>query len=156
MRFHSILSVFFLFFILIAPLSIKAQVSSPPAIPQAVTMEEAHQLIEEYKALFMKLALDGFMALFSKEAIENRMIPYADIREAYERTIAHTQSITYGLKIYSLQTYAQSAFVTGRYQIIQSFKKGDKKNIFHGDIQWALIRENGSLKIREVNYGRDR
>jgi hypothetical protein len=156
MRFYKTILVFFISFISIYPLSIKAQVSPPPEIPQAVAVEEAHQFINEYIARFMKLDLDAYMALFSKKAVENRMLPYADIREAYRRTIALSHSISYQVKIYSVQPFTQSTLISGRYEIIQSLKKGGAQRVFKGNIQWELIRENGSLKIREVNYGRKR
>ncbi len=154
MKLHKIVLVFFVSFISIYPLCTGAQVPPPPEIPKAVTMEEARQLVGEYTARFMKLDLDPFMELFSKKAVENRMIPYADIREAYRKTIAGSRSIAYNLDIYSIQMSAQSALVTGRYKIIQAFKKGGTK-VLKGDIQWDLIQENGSLKIREINYGRN-
>jgi hypothetical protein len=116
-------------------------------------MEEARQFIHEYTARFMKLDLDPFMELFSKKAVENRMLPYADIREAYRKTIEGSHSIAYNLDIDSIQTYARSVLVTGRYKIIQVFKKGGE-TVLSGDIRLDLIREDGSLKIREVNYGR--
>ena len=65
--------------------------------------------------------LDVSMALFSREAAENRMFPYADIQMAYKRTIALSQSIQYQVKIYSIQAYTTSAFVPGRYEILQTF-----------------------------------
>lgn len=133
-----------------------AQVSPTTTIPQAVTMEEVRQFIDEYTKRFMKMDLDAFMDLFSKEAVENRMVPYADIREAYRKTIETNKSIQYNVKIISIQTYTQSAFVSGRYKITQTFKKGNKEKVFQGNIQWELVRENGSLKIKEVNFGRDR
>jgi hypothetical protein len=49
----------------------------------------------------VKTRLDAFVILFSKDAAENRMISFADIREAYRRTIAHGKLIIYSLKIYS-------------------------------------------------------
>lgn len=154
MKLHKIIFVVFVSFISIYPLSAGAQVPPPPEIPKAVTMEEARQFINEYIARFMKLDLGPFMELFSEKAVENRMLPYADIREAYRMTIAGSRSIAYNLDIYSIQTYTRSAFVTGRYKIIQAFKKGGTA-VFKGDIQWDLIQENGSLKIREINYGRN-
>jgi hypothetical protein len=147
--------IFFLSLIPIIPLSIKAQISPSPEIPQPVTVEEVRQFIDEYRIRFVKMDPDAFMALFSKEAVENRMLPYADIRNAYLRTIAHSDSIVYEVKIYSIQTYTRSAFVTGRYEIIQSLKGGGGKRVFRGDIQWNLVRENGPLKIKEINYGRN-
>ena len=143
--------IYFVLFILIIPALIEAQ-----ATPAPFTEEEARQFINEYKERFVRLDLDAYMALFSVEATENRMLPYADIQMAYKRTIALSQSIQYQMKIYSIQTYAKSAFVQGRYEILQAFKKGGKARLMRGDIQWLLVREDGSLKIREINYGKDR
>lgn len=153
MRVDKIIFIFLISFILIYPFPVKAQVPPSREIQKAQAAEEARQFIREYTARFMKLELDPFMELFSKRAVENRMLPYADIREAYRKTIEGSRSIEYSLDIDSIQTYTQSANVTGRYKIVQGFKKGGK-TVFGGDIQWDLIRENGSLKIREVNYGR--
>lgn len=156
MRLYKVILVLFVSIISIYSLSAKAQVSPPLEVQKAVTMDEARQFIDEYIARFMKLDLDPFMELFSKKGVENRMLPCADIREAYRKTIAGSRSIAYNLKIYSIQTYTGSAFVTGRYEIIQSLKGGGGKKVFKGNIQWRLVRENGSLKIKEINYGRER
>jgi len=143
--------IYLLLFISIIPTLIEAQVTPAP-----FTEEEARQFINEYKERFARMDLDAYMALFSREATENRMLPYADIEMAYKRTIALSQSIQYQVKIYSIQTHAKSAFVQGQYEILQAFKKGGKARVMKGDIQWVLAREDGSLKIREINYGRDR
>ena len=153
MKLNKIIFIFFIFLIPIYPFSVKAQVPPPREIQKAESMEEARQFIREYTTRFMKLNLEPFMELFSKKAVENRMFPYDDIREAYRKTIEGSRSIVYKVDIDSIQTYSQSAYVVGRYQITQGFKKGGK-TVLRGDIQWNLIRENGSLKIREVNYGR--
>ena len=60
------------------------------------------------------------------------MLPYADIREAYQKTFANSNSIVYHLEIYSIQTYQKSAFVSGRYELIQSIKGSKKKKVFRG------------------------
>jgi uncharacterized membrane protein len=148
--------IIFLFLISLFPISTKAQAPVSPEGRQAVTEEEVNRFFDEYKARYMKMDIDAFMDLFSNEAVENRTIPYADIREGYRKTFDNSRSIQYSLEIYSIQTYQKSAFVRGRYELIQSLKGSKKKRVFQGDIQWELIRENGSLKIKEINYGRDR
>ncbi len=150
------ITIIFLFLVLLFPLSTKAQAPVPPKIDQPVTEEEVRRFMDEYKARFMKMDIDAFMELFSNEAVENRTVPYTDIREAYQKTFANSKSIIYDLEIYSIQTYQKSAFIRGRYELIQSIKGSKKKKVFRGDIQWDLIRENGSLKIKEINYGKDR
>ena len=156
MKLNKTILVFLISLISIFPHITEAQVLTSSNLPKPLTLGEVHQFIWEYPVRFMKMDFDAFMELFSREAVENRMIPYSDIREAYRSTIAYNQSILYNLKIYSIQPNTRSAFVRGRYEIIQTIKKGEKKKAFGGDIQWDIVRENGSLKIREVNYGRDR
>lgn len=156
MRFHTILFVVLIFLIPSFCLPSNAQVPSSPEIPKAVKVEEVHQFIDEYAKRFMKMDLDAYMALLSKDAVENRMLPYADIREAYRRTIEASKSLIYDVKINSIQTYTKSAFVSGRYKIIQILKAKNKERVFQGNIQWELVREDDSLKIKEINYGRDR
>jgi len=153
MSLHKIILICLISFILILPFSGKAQVPPSREIQKAEIMEEARQFIQEYTARFMKLDLDPFMELFSKTAVENRMLPYADIREAYQKTIEGSRSIVYNLDIDSIQPYTRNVLVMGRYHITQAFKRGGKA-VLSGDIQWDLIREDGSFKIREVNYGR--
>jgi len=141
----------FLFLMITMSLSIGAQAPSLAAVKE----EEVRQLIDEYKDRFVKMEIDVFMALFLRDATENRMLPYTDIEEAYRRTVSISQSISYQVEIYSIQTYSQSAFISGRYEIIQTFKGIWRKRAFRGDIQWVLVRKNGSLRIREINYGGD-
>jgi hypothetical protein len=143
----------FLFLTITMSLSIGAQASSLAESPPAVKEEEVRQFIDEYKDRFVKMEIDDFMALFLRDATENRMLPYTDIEEAYRRTASISQSLSYQVEIYSIQTYSQSAFVSGRYEIIQTFKGIWRRRAFRGDIQWALVRKNGSLRVREINYG---
>jgi hypothetical protein len=155
MRLHKIIFVLFIAFVLNEPFSAKAQVPPSREIRSAEIMEQARRFVHEYTARFMKLDLDPFMELFSRIAVENRELPYDDIREAYRKTIEGSRSVEYRLDIDTIQTQARSVLVAGRYRIIQAFKKGGK-TVLSGNIQWDLIREGGSLKIRELNYGRDR
>ena len=141
----------FLFLMITISLSIGAQAPSLAAVKE----EEVRQFIDEYKDRFVKMEIDDFMALFLRDATENRMLPYTDIEEAYRRTVSISQSISYQVEIYSIQTYSQSAFISGRYEIIQTFKGIWRKRAFRGDIQWVLVRKDGSLRIREISYGGD-
>ncbi len=139
-------------FLLMLPLSARTEAPAP----QGMTTEEVRQFMDEYKTRMVKMDLDGLMDLFSIEAVENRVRPYGDMREAYQRTFANSQSLRYELEIYSVETHEKSALVRGRYELTQ-FLSGKKKQsrVFRGDIQWGLIREDHSLKIKEINYGRD-
>jgi len=137
------------------PLYLRAQVPPLFETPPVITEMEAREFLDEYVTQYMKMDINAFMAFFSNDAIENRMLKYADIREIYRGTFDNSDFLHYSLEIYSVQTYAQSTTVTGRYEVTQSIKGKTFKKVYIGNIQWDLIRENGSLKIRELNYGRD-
>lgn len=142
--------IFLVWMGLFLPFISKAQAPQHPAIPEG----EVRQFIEEYTKRFEKLDLDPYMDLFSRAAIENRILPYGDIRLAYRKTIEGSQSLQMAVKLYIVQTDEESAFANGRYQITQILKN-KRVRTFQGNIQWWLVREKGSLKIREINYGVD-
>lgn len=116
--------------------------------------DQARQVIETYVDRYKAMDLNLFMELYSRKAVENQVLPYADIRATYKRMFAETNQFLYYPTIYSIQTYPHHAFVTGGYTVIQTLKKGNRLRQFHGKIQWTLVPEGESLKIREINYGR--
>jgi hypothetical protein len=140
----------------VLPLSLHGQVPMPVQAPQAITEEEARRFLDEYVARYARMDIDAFMNLFSREATENRMLPYADIYEIYRKNFLNSSSLSYNLKVYFVQPYARSAFVSGCYEVVQSLKPKGQQHVFRGNIQWNLVREEGSLKVMEINYGRDR
>jgi hypothetical protein len=155
MRFK--LAVFLLSLLFVSTL-LRTSLAQVPILPekyQAITEKEVRQFIDEYLTRFMTMEVDPLMALFSKDAIENRVLPYADIKAAYTRVTATSKSVSCKFKIYSIKTYEQRAFVAGHYEAVQYFVDGFVK-IFEGDIQWVLVREDGVLRIKEVNYGKYR
>ncbi|OGP65965.1 MAG: hypothetical protein A2170_05070 [Deltaproteobacteria bacterium RBG_13_53_10] len=144
-----------LLFISGIPLPVKAETPVQPVPSAAVTIEEVRQFMEEYKNRLKKMEVDPFMELFSREAVENQVLPYADIRQGYLATFENSDAILYHLDVYSIQTRPEGALVSGRYEMIQSLKGRSKQKTFRGNIQWDLVREGGLLKIKELKYGRD-
>jgi hypothetical protein len=155
MRLKRIASIFLMSSLSMWPFYLRAQV--PPAfeVLPAITEVEARRFLDEYITQYMKMDINAFMTFFSNEAIENRMLTYPDIQELYRRTFENSDSLGYHLEIYSVQINKQKASVMGRYEVTQALKGRTIKKVYMGNIQWELIRENGSLKIKEVNYGRD-
>jgi hypothetical protein len=140
---------------LIGTPSLRAQVPPPFETPPAVTETEARRFIDEYVDQYMKMDIDGFMALFSKGAIENRMLTYPDIHEIYRGTFDNSDSLKYHLDVFAIRVHKEGAAVEGRYEVIQAIKGSPFKSVHKGNIQWELIREDGVLRIKEINYGRD-
>jgi hypothetical protein len=42
--------------------------------------------------------------------------------------------------------------VRGRYKVVQIGRKGGKKKVWRGDIHWVLVREDGALRIRFLDF----
>ena len=156
MRLARIVVMVLMVSVFLFPLVIRAQTApSPPTLP-VIPEAEVRQFIGQYIERFQGMNLDGLMALFSKDAVENRKWGYSDMREAYRKTFDATKEFAYNLKIQTVQTYTRSALVTGRYEIIQTLKEvkeGSITKIYRGNIQWDLIRDDGGLKVLRVNYG---
>jgi hypothetical protein len=142
-----------LFFIGSPPL--RAQVPPSFETPPVITETEARRFIDEYVHQYMKMDIDAFMAFFSKSAIENRMLTYPDIREIYRGTFDNSDSLKYRLDVFGIRIYKEGAAVEGRYEVIQAIKGSPFKAVHKGNIQWEIIREDGVLRIKEINYGRD-
>lgn len=135
--------------------SLWAQV--PPAFetPPLITETEARRFIDEYIDRYTKMEIDPFLALFSRRAIENRMLTYPDIRQVYQGTFDNSDYLKYRLQILSVRIYEDGAAVEGRYEVTQGIKGNPFKKVYSGNIQWYLVREEGVLKVKELNYGRD-
>jgi len=156
-RSKKVMLILFMVFFSVLPSSLRAQV--PPTyegIPPAITEGEVRTFLDEYMSRYMKKDVNVFMSFFSKGAIENRLLLYGDIYEIYQKTFDNSDALQYYLEIYSIQVFGRSAYISGRYKVKQSLRGRGINNIFRGNIQWYLIRENGSLRIKEINYGRDR
>lgn len=135
--------------------SLWAQVPPPFETPPVITETEARRFIDEYIDQYIRMDIDAFMALFSRGAIENRMLTYPDIRDVYRMTFDNSESLKYDLEVSTIQIFKDGAAVTGRYEVIQALKRSPYRKVYKGNIQWDLIREDGVLKIKEINYGRD-
>ncbi len=157
MRFGKTAWVLLMVLILGIPVAVGAQTPAqspaPAAAPEVIPEAEIRQVLDQYIDRFKAMDLDLFMDVFSKQAIENRMLPYADMREEYDRMFKNTNQVLYHLNVWAIQSYTNSASVSGRYEIIQTTKPKNEMKIFKGNIQMELVREEGALKILRLNYG---
>ena len=153
MGFRKIVILLLVIFGPLLPIALEAQSPGGPGAPDMIMEEEVRQFIDKYVDRYKAKDLDLYMELYSGKSVENRMLSYADIRSQYQKVFAESDQLLYQITLYSVQTRGQRAFVTGRYKAIQTLKGGNMMRTFRGNIQWDLIRENGFLKVREINYG---
>src|SRR4030066_1163364 len=95
--------IFVIALFLVGPPSLRAQVPPPFETPPVITETEARRFIDEYVDQYIKMDIDAFMILFSKRAIENRMLTYADIRDLYKMTFDTSESLKYDLDVFTIQ-----------------------------------------------------
>jgi hypothetical protein len=147
-----ILCLFLLVMAVLSGMTLPSAIADVSSLPSE---DEVRKLFDGYTARYVEKDIEGFMAFFSREAIENRMIPYADIYDLYNRTFANSQFLRYQLKLHSIQPLGPWVLVSGRYDVVQDVKTKHAMKSFSGEIQWYLTRENGVLKIIAINYGRE-
>ena len=153
MRFGKTVWTCLLVLTLVIPVTVRAQTQAPAPAAEVIPEAEIRQTIDQYVDRFKAMDLDLFMKVFSKRAIQNRMYPYADMVEAYDRMFKNTNQFLYFLNILGIQSYTNSAFVNGYYEIIQTTKPDNEFKVYKGNIQWELVREEGGLKILRLNHG---
>src|SRR4030067_2872786 len=115
MEIKKISFIFVIALFLVGPPSLRAQV--PPAFetPLVITETEARRFIDEYVDQYIKMDIDAFMVLFSKRAIENRMLTYADIRDLYQMTFDNRESLKYDLDVSTIYIYKEGPAGVGQY-----------------------------------------
>ena len=154
MRFGKTAWIFLLVLMWVIPLTVRAQTPVLAPAAEVIPETEIRQAIDQYVDRFKAMNLDLFMESYSKQAIENRELPYSDIREAYDRMFKDTNQFQFYLNILGIQSYTNSAFVSGYCEIIQTTKPDNEMKVYKGNIQWELVREEGGLKILRLNHGK--
>jgi len=158
MRFGKTAWICLLVLTLVVPLTVRAQTpaQSPVLAPAAEVIPETEirQAIDKYVDRFKAMDLDLFMESYSKQAVENREFPYSDIREAYDRMFKDTNQFLFYLNILGIQSFTNSAFVSGYCEITQTTKSKNEMKLYRGNVQWELVREDGVLRILRLNHSK--
>jgi len=139
---------------LVIPVTVRAQTPAPVTMAEVIPEAEIRQAIDKYVDRFKAMDLDLFMESYSKQAVENREFPYADIREAYDRIFKDTNQFLFYLNILGIKSFTNSAFVSGYCEITQTTKPKNEMKLYKGNVQWELVREDGVLRILRLNHGK--
>jgi hypothetical protein len=141
--------------LLLAPnssIAVEGQIaqSKPPSL--IATEEEVRKFFALYIAQYTEKDIDGFHSLFSPRAIQNGKYGSDEIRKIYSAFFDQSRELRYGLDDTRIEIYQNAVYVKARYNVKQRLKEGMGKKVWKGDIRWILIRENGILKIRFLDY----
>jgi type II secretory pathway predicted ATPase ExeA len=128
----------------------KAELSELPK-NEAILKEEVDKFMKRYIRAYTQNDLEGFMALFSRAAVENNTMGYQDIRNAYSEIFREKINI-YSVQNMDIRTDGRTAAVSGIYVVNRYISAEDRWVKHSGKISWKLARENGQLKIVSTTY----
>ena len=127
-----------------------AQATTP--LPLIATEEGVKQFFVQYKERYDQKDIESFLSLFSSKAVQNQRDGFNEIKEIYTGFFDRSQKLRYHLKDMRIEIYQNAVEVWARYTIDQTVKKWRRKKVWKGDIRWILVRENGALKIRYLDF----
>jgi general secretion pathway protein A len=118
------------------------------------TGEEVERFFANYVERYNKKDIQGFLSLFCSNAIQNGRHGFDDIKDTHSNLFSQSKELRFYLqdvRIDIIEIY-QNAVVSARCEIVQILKKTEKRRAWKGEIRWVLVRENGALKIRYLDY----
>jgi hypothetical protein len=134
------------------PIKVELQAAQfkPPSL--IATEEDVRKFFANYIKRYNQKDLDGFLSLFSPKAVQNRQDGLERIRKIYANFFNQSQEIDYHMNDIKAEIYQNGVEVKARYELLQILKKGGGNKIWRGDIRWALVKEDGTLKILSLDY----
>jgi len=124
--------------------------SKPPSL--IATDEEVRQFFAGYAERYTQKDIDGFLSLFSPNAVQNQRDRFDEIKRIYSDFFDKSRELQYHIEDTKIEIYQNVVEVRGRYKVVQIGRKGGKKKVWRGDIHWVLVREDGALRIRFLDF----
>ena len=138
------------------PQQYRNQVPEPPEKAeqkQLIAPEEVTQFFANYVRYYNRKDIERLLSLFSLKAVQNLEDRFDQIKEMYSDFFDESQELSYHIDDMKIRIYQNTVYViAARYEVDQILKKAGKRRTWKGDIRWTLIRENGVLKIRYLDY----
>ncbi len=113
---------------------------------------EVKKFLADYVSKYQQKDVEGFIANFSAQAIQNQKYKLADIKKIYKNFFDRSQEVYYSLEDVQTADHPQGLEVKAKYELHQVAKKDGEKKFWKGQIRWILIKENGQLKIISLDY----
>jgi hypothetical protein len=122
----------------------------PPSL--LATEDEVRKFFGNYIELYNRMDIEGFLSLFSSEAIQNKIYGLRGIRKIYTDFFNQGQGVRYQIQDMKIEIYQNAVEVKARYVIEQVLRTGGGKKVWRGNVCWVLGKENGALKILSLDY----
>jgi len=135
-----------------SPIEAEEPIFQSKAPSPIATEEEVRQFFADYMERYTQKDIDGFLSLFSPQAVQNQRDGFDEITKMYSDFFDESQELRYHIEGMRIDIYQNAVEAKGRYTADQILKKRGKKKIWRGDIRWILVRENGALRIRFLDF----
>jgi hypothetical protein len=126
---------------------------APPKPSSLIAADaEIRRFFAEYVARYTQRDKGGFLSLFSPKAVQNQRYGFDEVRMMYANFFDESEKLRIRLEDMKIDIYQNAVEVRGRYEINQVLKKRGKLEAWKGNIRWILVRENGALRIRYLDF----
>ena len=119
--------------------------------PPLAKEEEVIEFLTRYVNQYVGKNVEGFLFFFSPQAVQNQRSDYNAIKRMYAKFFEESQKLRYRVKPETIEISPSEAKIRGTYLLEQETKSGQVK-LWRGNIEWTLIREQGALKVRTLQY----
>jgi hypothetical protein len=116
---------------------------------------EVGEFLSKYAERYVERDIEGFLLLFSSQAVLNRKDELGGIRRIYTQFFIESSELRYRLRNPVVEVNQTFIEVKARFEVDQVLKKGGEKKLWCGQIRWSLLRENDVLKIASLDYQYD-
>jgi hypothetical protein len=121
--------------------------------PSAIASDlEVRNFFDNYLVKYNRKEINGFIALFSAKAIQNKKDDVEKIRRTYESFFAQMESINYQIAISGIEPKQDKLEVKAHYVLEGIVAKGRRVQTWKGQIQWVLVKEGGALRVLSLDY----
>jgi len=141
--------------VLIAPntsIEVEGQIAQLKPSSLIATENEVKHFLAIYVDRYDQKDIEGFLSLFFSKAVQNGRYGFNEIKKIYSDFFEQSYKLRYHMEDTRIGIYQNAVHIKARYKVDQILKKEQKKKVWKGDIRWILVRENGILKIRYLDY----
>jgi curved DNA-binding protein CbpA len=114
--------------------------------------EEVKQFFSTYVDRYNRRDVGGFLSLFSSRAIQNQTDRSEAIRNFYATFFNQSQDLRYRLEGMKVDISPYRVVVKARFRVDQKLKEDGEEKVWKGKVRWALVKEEGRLKISSLDY----
>ncbi|NIS61802.1 MAG: hypothetical protein GTO13_14220, partial [Proteobacteria bacterium] len=135
-----------------SPTEVEDRILQPEQPSLIATEEEIRQFFVRYRERFSQRDGDGFLSLFASKAVQNGKDGFDEIAKIYSDFFEKSQELRYHIEDMKIDIYQNAVEARGHYKIVQREEKGRTKVVWTGNVRWILVRENGALRIRFLDF----